>query len=166
MRDRPTWTFRRLCQKLADLPRITKCHTVTVADNKQGFSTSWGGNFREPHSDRTVFSFRSLRRAILGFLGMKFFRIGCLWLEQPRGIPIGWPLSGVILELVLSRYENAFDRAFKSRRKDVAPGRYVDDLCLMSRTRCLRCVCACLRAVHREVSCVKVGENNLYLTTQ
>ena len=27
-----------------DLPKITKCHTVTVTDKKQGFSISWGGN--------------------------------------------------------------------------------------------------------------------------
>eukprot|EP00959_Pyramimonas_sp_CCMP1952_P188980 3952542-Pyramimonas_sp.AAC.1 len=58
-----------------------------------------GGRIGVRHWDRAVFIFRSLKRAIEGFLGFRFFMFSGIALVQLSGIPIGGPLSGAILHL-------------------------------------------------------------------
>ena len=48
----------------------TKRHTLSVSDEPRGFRVPWGGNFKVPHSERTIFSSKSMRRAIFGFVGI------------------------------------------------------------------------------------------------
>ena len=129
------------------LPEVTKSHTVTITDTDKGYDTRWGGDHKIPHNDRTIFSIKSMRRAVFGFLGMRIFRLGDVFLEQLQGIPIGGPLSGCILEIVLSRCETLYDKKNPIRARHVAAGRYVDDLILLSRTLCRKCV-------HNIVLCV------------
>ena len=58
---------------------------------------------------------------------MMTFRIGNLFLRQVKGIPIGGPISGAILDLVLARAECHYDLFVwpkVARRWDLtAPGR-------------------------------------------
>jgi hypothetical protein len=92
-----------------------------------------------------------MRRAVYGFLGMRIFRMGDVLLQQLQGIPIGGPLSGCILEIVLSRCETMYDAANPSRFRHLAVGRYVDDLILLSRTLCRECVRAVIVCVYKNI---------------
>ena len=105
------------------VPEVTKTHTVTITNTEKGYDTRWVGDYKIPHNDRTILSMSSMRRAVYGFLGMRIFRLGDVFLEQLQGIPIGGPLSGCILELVLSRYETLYDKANPFRRRHLATGR-------------------------------------------
>eukprot|EP00959_Pyramimonas_sp_CCMP1952_P218055 4560668-Pyramimonas_sp.AAC.1 len=63
---------------------------------------------------------KSMRRAVYGFLGMRIFRMGDVFLQELQGIPIGSPFSGCILEIVLSRCETMYDVANPSRFRHLA----------------------------------------------
>ena len=59
--------------------------------------------------DRAVFFASKARTCTEGLLRMRTYRIGNLFLKQVKGIPIGGPISGAILDLVLARAECHFD---------------------------------------------------------
>eukprot|EP00959_Pyramimonas_sp_CCMP1952_P021122 445101-Pyramimonas_sp.AAC.1 len=77
-------------------------------------------------------------------MGMRMFRLGDLFVVQKNGAPIGGPLSGCILDLVLSLRECVMDKTlglnWSNRRQEIAAARYVDDLLLMSVLWCRGCL--------------------------
>ena len=70
---------------------------------------------------------------------------------QIRGIPIGGPLSGGVLHLVLSRLEHSADTRRSQRNHSIAAARYVDDTMLLSFTLCRGCLWKHLQEVYRGV---------------
>ena len=72
-----------------------------------------GGTITTKFWDRTVFLLSSLRRALTGFMGFRFFLCAGFCLTQLQGIPIGGPLSPSILHIVLSECEFLADAAWK-----------------------------------------------------
>ncbi|CAK0792084.1 unnamed protein product, partial [Prorocentrum cordatum] len=114
-----------------------KIHATTITvDHTQRTSVRLGGSISPPHRDRTVFRLHSLQRCLECFMGMRMFRLGDLFVVQENGAPIGGPLSGCILDLVLSLRECVMDKTWglnwSNRRQEIAAARYVDDLLLMS----------------------------------
>ena len=82
--------------------------TVSVMHRTKAI-TALGGRIDDMLCDRTVFFASKLRTCIKGLLEMRTYRIGNLFLRQVKGIPIGGPISGAILDLVLARAECKFD---------------------------------------------------------
>ena len=72
-------------------------------------TTSIGGRIDDMLCDRSVFFSSKLKTCVRGLLDMRVFRIGNLFLRQAKGIPIGGPISGAILDLVLASAECIFD---------------------------------------------------------
>lgn len=71
--------------------------------------TSAGGRADDMLCDRTAFFASKVRICVDGLLRMRTYRIGNLFLRQVKGIPIGGPISGAILDLVFARAECLFD---------------------------------------------------------
>ena len=86
------------------LEKICKCRTVTVFRTRRSHCRL-GGHCEGRIWDRVVFYFSSIKRALTGFMSMRFFRLGKICTEQKKGIPIGGPLSGNVLHVVLSEQE-------------------------------------------------------------
>ena len=99
-----------------------------------------GGTITTKFWDRIVFLLSSLRRALTGFMGFRFFLCAGFCLTQLQGIPIGGPLSPIILHIVLSECEFLADAAWENRHRRVMCKRYVDDLLLLSYTMCHKCL--------------------------
>ena len=95
--------------------------------------------------------FGSLKRAVTGFMGMRYFLIANICFLQVRGIPIGGPLSGVVLRLVLSLLQWKSDRLWKRRHRLVYCGRYVDDIVLISNRLCHACLALRVQHVYGQV---------------
>ena len=92
-----------ICSKLLGC----KDPTVSVMHRTKAI-TNLGGRIDDMLCDRTVFFASKLRTCINGLLQMRTYRIGNLFLRQVKGIPIGGPISGAILDLVLARAECKF----------------------------------------------------------
>ena len=90
--------------------RITKNKDPTISVmHRTKATTAVGGRIDDRLCDRTVFFASKLRICMEGLLEMRTYRIGNLFLRQAKGIPIGGPISGAILDLVLARAECRFD---------------------------------------------------------
>ena len=111
----------------------------------------FGGSIYQKSRDRTILAVRSIQRAIVGFMGMRLFRLGNIFLCQRQGIPIGAPFSGAILENTLSYQEFKYDIAHPSRYRHIATGRFVDDLAALSRDTCYRCVTKVISSTYTPV---------------
>ncbi len=59
-----------------------------------------GGNATVAFKDRVVLFTKSIARAFIGCLGVRFYRVGELFIMQVSGIPIGGPLSAAVLHAV------------------------------------------------------------------
>eukprot|EP00959_Pyramimonas_sp_CCMP1952_P158101 3306185-Pyramimonas_sp.AAC.1 len=81
-------------------------------------------------------------------MSMRYFRLGDICMEQKRGIPIGGPLSGVILHVVLSEQEWHCDSKWSTRRRRLCAGRYVDDVLLFSNRYCHGCLSVIMSEVY------------------
>eukprot|EP00959_Pyramimonas_sp_CCMP1952_P166036 3470264-Pyramimonas_sp.AAC.1 len=90
---------------------------------------------------------------------MRFYRLGGIFVEQTRGIPIGGPLSGGILNVVLSDKETQYDRKNPNRVSQMACGRYVDDLVCLSYVLCRCCLKRKLPQIYQGVVFFKVDED-------
>jgi len=86
-----------------------------------------------------------------GPVNLRIFQFGNLFLEQVSGIPIGGPVSGAVLEGVLSLDEHMFEQYIwptiastcklqGERQKWLTIARYVDDIFIASRWLCPHCV--------------------------
>ena len=84
-------------QLFDEIPRHTRSRTLTITDKKRGFETRWGGNYAVPHADRCIFSFKSLRRCRLGFLGMRLYRIGDFAWIRSKVSQVAAPCRGAFL---------------------------------------------------------------------
>ena len=93
-----------------NVSKITRSKDPTVSVmHRTKAMTSIGGRIDDMLCDRTVFFASKLKTCIGGLLDMRVYRIGNLFLRQAKGIPIGGPISGAILDLVLARAECRFD---------------------------------------------------------
>ena len=123
--------------------------------------TRSGGRAADIVNDRVVFWLSKVRVCVESLLAMRFFRLGDRFLVQVKGIPIGGPISGVILDMSLVRLEEKFDRVgwkrfmkkcpFKKlgrRSKYVGAGRYADDTILVSRWLCETCLAELVHEVY------------------
>lgn len=130
--------------------RRSESQTVFVTHGRP-HTAGFGGSISMSYRDRTVFLVRSINRFVQAFLGMRLFRFGKQVLLQIKGIPIGGPLSDRILNAVLSFKEYTYDRSWPGRPRRVAPGRFADDLILLSRCKCSDCLMAMVREVYGSV---------------
>ena len=116
---------------------------------------------RDMH-DRSVYKLMTIIHCAKCFLVMRFYRMGDRFLMQLEGVPIGGPMSGALLRLVLSRRECAFDQAvwptFATRNllrgprsKWLATGRYEDDVILISNRLCSTCVDGLIPSIYEDV---------------
>ena len=93
-----------VCSRLTN----SKDPTVSIMHSTKA-KTAVGGRVDDTLCDRTVFFASKVRTCVKGLLEMRTYRIGNLFLRQAKGIPIGGPISGAILDLVLARAECHFD---------------------------------------------------------
>ena len=134
----------------ANKQNSTKAVYVT---HEQPARVGFGGDISTPYRDRTVLLAKSVHRCILGFLGMRFFRLGAYFMLQIDGIPIGGPLSGQILDAVLSFLEFLFDARWTTRQRKIASGRFADDLILLSYVWCSDCLWGMVHDVYDGAVC-------------
>eukprot|EP00959_Pyramimonas_sp_CCMP1952_P279233 5837885-Pyramimonas_sp.AAC.1 len=70
----------------------------------------FGGSIGVVHKDRDAFTFRTLRRCCNVVLRMACYRFGPLVVTQVSGIPIGGPMSRILLSVVCCHREFVFDQ--------------------------------------------------------
>ena len=109
-----------------------------------------GGVVVDLVEDRTVFWISRLRKCVAALLAMKIYKLGSKFLVQVRGVPIGGPISGVVLEICLTRLEQAFASKWRDftlahvftgkMAQYIAAGRYADDTVFLSRWFCSSCL--------------------------
>ena len=92
----------------------------------------------------------------------RFYQFGSHFLFQKCGIPIGGPVSGAVLDCVLSVQENSFDKFIwprlahqlglkGCRGKWLTITRYVDDVFVISKWFCPTCVKNMIPKIYRGV---------------
>ena len=124
--------------------------TITVL-RKTAFSVHVGGRIPEHAVDRCVFLLCTLRACIDRLLAMSDLRLGNRFLQQKSGIPIGGPVSGVVLETCCNWLEYMFDwttwrsiattYGLKGHRSQfIAAGRYAEDTIFLSPWFCNECL--------------------------
>ena len=84
-------------------------------------------------------------------MGMRYFRLGNAWLFQRKGVPIGGPLSGHILDSILADIEFEFDKAKKDRQSLFLAGRFADDVLLVSFVLCTCCLQRQLHELFKDI---------------
>ena len=109
-----------------------------------------GGRIHQPAEDRVVFWLDRIRHCVDRLLAMDIYRFGDGFVQQETGIPIGGPISGVVLDIVCSVLEYLFDKLWetlakacnlKGQRSDyIATGRYADDAAMLSKWFCSSCL--------------------------
>ena len=72
--------------------------------------------------------------------GDEIFRVSDFFILQTSGVPIGGPLSGYLLDLVLCWLEHTYDKNNNGRDRTFTSIRYADDLGLFSRVLCQTCL--------------------------
>ena len=92
--------------------RSTRTAAVTVS-NEAKCAYTMGGNVKHNTPGRTVFLTSTIIRVISSFLGTRYYRLGDLVLYQVQGIPIGGPLCGATLDMVLQRQEDRADHRWR-----------------------------------------------------
>ena len=124
---------------------------ISISNSTRHQSRS-GGKVIDVVNDRVVFWVSRVRKCVDSLLAMKIFKLGNRFLAQVRGIPIGGPISGIVLDLCLARLECIYDkkswpqlastagRKSQPRDKLIAAGRYADDCILVSRWFCPSCL--------------------------
>ena len=140
-----TFIFKalRIKTRLKD-PKISVQHSTKA-------QAHFGGCVRDKLYDRSVFYATKIENAMRGLIELRKFQFGNLFLEQVSGIPIGGPVSGAVLEGVLSLDEHMFDRyqwpeiaktcqLLGERQKWITIARYVDDIFIATRWLCPLCV--------------------------
>ena len=135
--------------------------------------TRFGGWIRDRLNDRTVFFLSKVSHCMRGLVKLRWFKFGNLFLHQRSGIPIGGPVSGAVLEGVLSIDEDMFDKfgwvdfskkfGLKGKRELwISIVRYVDDVFAASRWLCPDCVARMVDLIY--VKTVKFDAANEGLT--
>ena len=115
------------------------------------FNACLGGRTDSKCDDRTVLWISKIRKSIKSLLAMCVYRVGNVFIRQESGIPIGGPVSGVILEICCEVLEHRFDTytwpskrdacALKGARKEyIAAARYADDTAMASKWFCSGCL--------------------------
>ena len=110
-----------------------------------------GGHIWHEVSDRRVFWLSKLKHSVSSLLQCRVYQLGDRFLVQRKGLPIGGPISGGVLDVCLSNLEENFDknkwsqfaREFGrsgSRQLFVSTVRYVDDTLFISLWLCNRCL--------------------------
>ena len=92
----------RLKTKLKD-PTMSVQHSIKA-------KARFGGCIRDKLFDRSVFYISKVENCMRSLVNLKIFRFGNLFLQQVSGIPIGGPVSGTVLEGVLSLDEHMFEQ--------------------------------------------------------
>ena len=130
--------------------------TVTVITHRTHLAHD-GGRVMTHNPGRVVFWLSRLAKCTRALLAMRFYVIGNLMLEQVRGIPIGGPISAVLLDITLAQCEYGAEkhlwREVKSRSKlkgafhlYIAAKRYADDIAMVSRWFCKDCLFALIKS--------------------
>ena len=86
-----------VCDKANATPKTRQVYVT----HSQRSCTGFGGSIFRPYKDRTIFYVKSIKRAVVAFLSMRFYKLCDLFLFQASGIPIGGPLSSYILDLTI-----------------------------------------------------------------
>ena len=92
---------------------------------------------------------------------LRWYKFGNAYLWQKAGIPIGGPVSGAVLEAVLSVGEHIFDKfkwptiaeqlGLKGERMNwIALARYVDDVLASSRWLCQGCIEKLIKTIYSQ----------------
>ena len=113
--------------------------------------TRFGGWIRDRLKDRSVFYLSKVEHCMRGLAKFRWYIFGDKFLYQKEGIPIGGPVSGAILEGVLSVDEHVFEqfgwKVFAdslgirgTREQWLSLARYVDDVFAHSFWFCPECV--------------------------
>ena len=136
-----TFIFKalRIKTKLKD-PTISVQHSTKA-------KARFGDYIRDKLFERSVFYISKVENCMRGMVKLRKFQFGNLFLEQVSGIPIGGPVSGAVLEGVLSLDEHMFEqcgwptfvRSYRlkgPRQKWITMARYVDDIFIATRWLC------------------------------
>ena len=67
----------------------------------QKVKASVGGWIQDTLEDRDVIFLSKIKKCVEALLGLTLYKFGDMFLEQLKGIPIGGPISGIILRIVL-----------------------------------------------------------------
>ena len=84
-------------------PTLSCQHTPKV-------KARFGGWIRDRLEDRSVFFLSKISHCMRSLIQLRWFKFGDKYLLQTAGIPIGGPVSGAVLEAVLSVDENMFEK--------------------------------------------------------
>ena len=147
----PQSSIYAFLEKLSEGPkRESRVQAVFVMHGPRAVC-GFGGSVKRKYSDRTILLSRSVIRCFHGFMGMRYFRLGNVWLFQRKGVPIGGPLSGHILDSILGDIEFEYDKAKKGRQSLFMAGRFADDVLLVSFVICTCCLERQLHELFKEI---------------
>ena len=92
--------LRRTAKK-AD-PLISVIHSTKA-------QCKFGGWITDKFFDRSVFYLSKIEKTMRSLIKCRFYKFGWHFLYQKSGIPIGGPVSGAVLDCVLSVQESSYD---------------------------------------------------------
>ena len=157
----PVWFVLRALDRLWDIFDLhEKDKTVTVHHASKAI-VNWGGDVRIHSRFTTVLYMSVVMRAIRLMLHCRIFQLADLFIVQTQGLPIGGPLSSVLLDVALADEETRFDlfdwnfiaarcglRGPRSRY--IGTGRIADDTIMFSYVFCPCCLMKMITSIYKQ----------------
>lgn len=124
--------------------------------------TKLGGYVKDFACDRNIFWLSRVLQATFVLLQMVIFKFGNWYVQQVSGLPIGGPVSSVVLEFCLAWLEERMDKykwkgfsqgtCFQTRRRSdvILAKRYVDDVCCVSLILCDSCLHVFIQTTYKD----------------
>ena len=159
----PTRIEKSFCSIFKAIRRVTKkADPLISVIHSTKAKCKFGGFITDKLFDRSVFYLSKIEKSMRALVECRWYRFGNNFIFQKSGIPIGGPVSGAILDGVLSVQESNFDSfswpSFArmcgisgSREKWLTMTRYVDDVLVISRWFCPCCVEKFITSVYKGV---------------
>ena len=140
--------------------RADRDKTISVSCSRKCMVWN-GGYIFTRRNDRRYFWLSKSKKCTNALRKMLVYKVGNVYIRQRKGLPIGGPISGAILEACLANLEQTFDRRVwpsicakfglqGPRNEYIAAGRYADDALLLSPYFCDRCLFGFIKQTYRK----------------
>ena len=119
--------------------RIAPSGTISIAKSKK-MEVVAGGSISVKYRDRYVFTLETLYKILQAYLLLSYYCNGDISFYQLTSIPIGGPLSSLVLDMTLGYHEHISAASHGGNRTEIACHRFADDIILASRRRYRACL--------------------------